>query len=74
MNLAVKNIDADTHPFEVLAGFTAPGVVDGLRHPHQWPRRDLDEPDREPPTPMAATFVLSIVTAARRRSSGWTAR
>jgi hypothetical protein len=57
VTLAVKHVDREVHPFEVLAGFTAPDHWTAFGIRARGRARPLDAPD-EPPRPMAATFLV----------------
>ncbi len=57
VNLGLKNLDADVHPFDVLAGFSAPDSWTAFGIRARGRARHLDAPDA-PPQQMAATFLV----------------
>jgi hypothetical protein len=57
VTLALKRVDREIHPFEVLAGFTAPDDWAAFGVRARGTARPLDAADA-PPRPMAATFLV----------------
>jgi hypothetical protein len=57
VSLGFKSIDADVHPFDVLAGFTAPDEWTAFGIRARGRARHLDHPDHAP-TPSAMTFLV----------------
>ncbi len=57
VSLGLKRLEADVHPFEVLAGFTAPETWTAFGIRARGRARHLDAPDA-PPQPMTVTFLV----------------
>jgi len=57
VSLALKRLEADVHPFEVLAGFTAPGSWTAFGIRARGRARHLDAPEA-PAQRVAATFLV----------------
>lgn len=57
VSLGLRSLEPGLHPFQVLAGFTAPGEWSAFGIRARGQARHLDQPDRAP-SPTAMTFLL----------------